>query len=165
MQADDEIERLVGELRARGDWQRTVLILLSDHSMDTTLQKTNLTSAFEDDGISGDDFVVVQNGSVDMVYLANRNAPGRFALLHRMRERALATDGVHEALYRAPNPEDGEGAHTLDGAHPGWRLAGRGPATWSLRTIRPAPSPIRARSTTRSPATTAGLRRATTSSP
>ena len=124
MQADDEIERLVGELRARGEWQRTVLILLSDHSMDTTLQKTNLTSAFEDDGISGDDFVVVQNGSVDMVYLANRDAPGRFALLHRMRERALATDGVHEALYRAPNPEDGDGAHTLDGVHPGWRLAG-----------------------------------------
>ena len=124
MQADHEIERLVGELRTRGEWERTVLILLSDHSMDTTVQKTNLTSAFEGDGISADDFVVVQNGSVDMVYLANRQAPGRFALLHKMRKRALATDGVNEALYREPNPEDGGDAHTLDGAHPGWRLAG-----------------------------------------
>ena len=124
MQADHEIERLVGDLRTRGEWERTVLILLSDHSMDTTVQKTNLTSAFEGDGISGDDFVVVQNGSVDMVYLANRQAPGRFALLHKMRKRALATDGINEALYREPNPEDGGDAHTLDGAHPGWRLAG-----------------------------------------
>ena len=41
-----------------------------------------------------------------------------------MRKRALATDGVNEALYREPNPEDGGDAHTLDGAHPGWRLAG-----------------------------------------
>ena len=37
MQADHEIERLVGELRTRGEWERTVLILLSDHSMDTTV--------------------------------------------------------------------------------------------------------------------------------
>ena len=124
MQADHEIERLVGDLRTRGEWERTVLILLSDHSMDTTVQKTNLTSAFEGDGISGDGFVVVQNGSVDMVYLADRQAPGRFALLHKMRKRALATDGVNEALYREPNPEDGEDAHTLDRAHPGWRVAG-----------------------------------------
>lgn len=123
-QADDEIERLVGELRARGEWERTVLILLSDHSMDTTPVKTNLTSAFEGAGISGDDFVMVQNGSVDMAYLTDRQAPGRFELLRRMRERALATDGVNEALYREPNPADGGTASTLAAVHPGWRLAG-----------------------------------------
>jgi hypothetical protein len=123
-QADDQIERLVGELRARGEWERTVLLLLSDHSMDTTLKKTNLTSAFEGAGVAGEDFVVVQNGSVDMVYLANRQAEGRFELLRRMRERALATDGVSEALYREPNPADGGTANTLAGAHPGWRMAG-----------------------------------------
>jgi hypothetical protein len=123
-QADHEIERLVDELRSRGEWSRTVLILLSDHSMDTTLMKTNLSSAFEGAGISGDDFVVVQNGSVDMAYLANRQSEGRFDLLRRMRASALATDGVNEALYREPNPEDGGTANTLDGAHPGWELAG-----------------------------------------
>ena len=123
-QADDQIERLVGELRARGEWERTVLVLLSDHSMDTTLKKTNLTSAFESAGVASDDFVVVQDGSVDTVYLANRRAEGRFELLRRMRERALATDGVNEALYREPNPADGGTAFTLAGAHPGWRLAG-----------------------------------------
>jgi arylsulfatase A-like enzyme len=124
VQADHEIQRLLDELRARGEWRRTVLILLSDHSMDTTLEKTNLTGAFESDGISGDDFVVVQNGSVDMIYLAKRQAAGRFELLRRMRERALATAGVSEALYREPNPEDGGDAHTLGARHPAWRIAG-----------------------------------------
>jgi phosphonoacetate hydrolase len=124
LQADHEIQRLVDELRSRDEWRRTVLILLSDHSMDTTLQKTNLTGAFEGGGISGDDFVAAQNGSVDMVYLANRQAGGRFELLRRMRERALATAGVNEALYREPNPEDGGDAHTLAAMHPAWQLAG-----------------------------------------
>ena len=59
-----------------------------------------------------------------MVYLANRRADGRFELLKRMRESALATDGVSEALYREPNPADGGAANTLDGVHPGWHLAG-----------------------------------------
>ncbi len=53
-QADDEIARLVGELQSRGEWERTVLILLSDHSMDTTLVKTNLKGAFTAGGISGE---------------------------------------------------------------------------------------------------------------
>jgi hypothetical protein len=123
-QADDEIARLVGELRSRGEWQRTVLILLSDHSMDTTITKTNLKGAFQSGGISPSDFVVVQNGSVDLVYLADRTSPNRFELLRRMRAQALATDGVNEALYREPNPADGGAANTLAGAHPSWHLDG-----------------------------------------
>jgi hypothetical protein len=122
--ADREIERLVDELEARGEWRRTVLVLLSDHSMDTTPMKTNLTSGFQAAGIAGGDFVAAENGSVDMIYLANRQSPGRFELLRRMRERALATPGVNEALYREPNPSDGGAANTLAGAHPAWRLDG-----------------------------------------
>ena len=123
-QADDEIGRLVGELQSRGEWQRTVLLILSDHSMDTTLVKTNLKSAFTGGGISSGDFVIVQNGSVDLVYLANRTSPDRFELLKRMRAQALATGNVQEALYREPNPADGGAANTLAGAHPAWHLDG-----------------------------------------
>ena len=43
-QADDQVERLVGTLRSRGEWKRTTVILVSDHSMDTTLLKVNATS-------------------------------------------------------------------------------------------------------------------------
>jgi Type I phosphodiesterase / nucleotide pyrophosphatase len=123
-QADDEIGRLVGELQSRGEWQRTVLIILSDHSMDTTLVKTNLKSAFTGGGVASDDFVIVQNGSVDLVYLADRTSPDRFELLERMRAEALATGNVQEALYREPNPADGGTANTLAGAHPAWHLDG-----------------------------------------
>ena len=122
-QADDEIERLVGELRARGEWGRTVMILLSDHSMDTTLTKTTLSDTLSSAGIPDDQYVAVQNGSVDAVYLANRKSPGRFELLKRMRAAALANPNVAEAFYRESNPADGGAAHTLAGARPGWRLA------------------------------------------
>lgn len=123
-QADDQIERLVELLRERGEWPRTVMILLSDHSMDTTLTKISTADAFDDAGIPDDDYVVVQNGGLDAVYLADRTDPGRFELLRRMRESALATEGVTEALYRQPNPADGGAEHTIAGTHPGWHTAG-----------------------------------------
>ena len=122
--ADDQVERLVGDLRARGEWQRTVLIVVSDHAMDTTLSKTTLTSRLNAAGISSDDFLVVQNGSVDAVYLANRRSPARFELLRRMRAAVLGAPGVGEALYREPNPADGGNRNTVDGAHPGWQASG-----------------------------------------
>ena len=66
----------------------------------------------------------LQNGGTDMVYLADRTSPDRFDLLQRMRAAALATSGIDEALYREPNPADGDAANTLDGVHPGWHLTG-----------------------------------------
>ncbi len=123
-QADDEIERLVGALRARGEWERTTLILASDHSMDTTPRKVSLTGAFEDGGIAESEFLATSTGSVDLVYVADRTSPARFELLARMRAIALDQPGVAEALYREPNPTDGGDANTLDGAHPNWHTAG-----------------------------------------
>lgn len=122
--ADAEIERLVSALKAQGEWDRTVLVLLSDHSMDTTPAKVTAADAFTGAGIAEDEFVIVQNGSLDSVYLADRTDPGRFALLARMRAAVLAQDGVSEALYREPNPSDGGDEHAVDTVHPQWRLAG-----------------------------------------
>ena len=52
-QADDEIERLVATLRARGEWERTVLIMVSDHSMDATPNKIVLTETLTEAGYRG----------------------------------------------------------------------------------------------------------------
>lgn len=124
-QADDEIARMVGQLKSRGEWERTVLILLSDHSMDSTVsQRTSLQSEFGDAGIPDDSYLVVDNGSVDSVYLANRTSPDRFTLLKRMREAALATGRVDEALYREDNAADGGDANTAAKVHPAWHVAG-----------------------------------------
>ena len=117
--ADDQIQRLVQKLRQRREWSRTALILVSDHSMDSVPQKVSLTDALTGGGIDESQFLVVQAGSSDYVYLANRKAAGRFALLKRMREIALATPGVSSAFYREPNPRDGGQAHTINRAFPG----------------------------------------------
>lgn len=124
-QADDEVERLVTALRERGEWERTVLILVSDHSMDSTSSKVSLTEALTDAGIPETEFVALNNeGSIDFVYLADRTDPARFELLKRMREIIAAQPGVSEVFYREPNPADGGKQHTLPRAHRAWRSLG-----------------------------------------
>ena len=49
--------------------------------------------ALTDGGIPEDCLQIVQDGSADYVYLAERTAPGRFELLKQMRQIALATPG------------------------------------------------------------------------
>jgi hypothetical protein len=124
--ADDQIERLVTTLRARGDWERTVLILLSDHSMDQVPTKVNLESVLEDAGIPADAFNAVQgdNGMASHIYLADRESKDRFALLKRMRDALAAHPSVETALYREPNPADGNKAKTLARARPEWHVEG-----------------------------------------
>ena len=123
-QADDEIERLVGTLRARGDWGRTVMILVSDHGMDATPSRLTLTEVLTDAGIAETEFLAVDNGSADFIYLADRASPERFELLRRMRAAILAEPQVTEVLYREPNPLDAGKTYTVDRMHPGWNSAG-----------------------------------------
>ncbi|UJA19644.1 hypothetical protein HJD18_05065 [Thermoleophilia bacterium SCSIO 60948] len=122
--ADAQIERLVGTLRGERIWKRSVLMLVSDHSMDSTPQKVSLGDAFEAEGIDPEDFLAVQNGSLDSIYLADRRSKSRFALLRKMRSAALDVDGVDEVLYRRPNPSDGGRRHTVGRVHPGWHTGG-----------------------------------------
>ena len=124
--ADAEIERLVTTLRDRGDWERSVLILLSDHSMDQVPTKVNLESVLEDAGVPEDSFNAVQgdNGMAAHIYLADRESPDRFALLKQMRDALAAHPSVAAALYREQNPRDGDAANTLAGARPEWHVEG-----------------------------------------
>lgn len=119
---DAQLQRFVEQQKALGLWDRTTIFLISDHSMDTTLQKTSLGQRFAP--ADADRVEIIQNGSVDMVYLKDRSAPDRFELLARLRATALGTEGVDEALYRQANPADGGDAQTLDRVHPGWNIAG-----------------------------------------
>jgi predicted AlkP superfamily pyrophosphatase or phosphodiesterase len=122
--ADRQMKRFVTQQKALGLWSRTVMFVVSDHSMATTNRKTSLTDLFLAAGIPQEAFLIVANGGTDMVYLTDRTASDRFELLSRMRQAALSGSGIDEALYRQPNPLDGEALHTLDAAHPGWRLNG-----------------------------------------
>ena len=115
--ADAQIKRLVDELKARGEWSRTTLILLSDHSMDTTPRLTNLTKRLSAaKGVRSKDFLTVLNGSADMVYLADRKSRRRHVLLKRMRAAALRTPG----RGRGPVPPAQPGRRRAQ-AHPARR--------------------------------------------
>jgi hypothetical protein len=122
--ADGEIRRLVDALKARKEWERSVVIVLSDHSMDATLKKTRLSDILDEQGIDESAYTVIGNGSAAMLYLTDRTSPARFELLKRIRAAALSSSAVTEALYREPNPQDEGTAHTIDGVHPGWHAAG-----------------------------------------
>ncbi len=133
--ADAQIRRFVDAQRDLGLWgSRTVLLIVSDHSMETTPEKTSLADRFGSAGIPSDSYTVVQNGSASLVYLTNRRDPARFDLLRRMREAAIGPGAaaaqisgagpISEALYREDNPADGGAAHTLAAVHPAWALGG-----------------------------------------
>ena len=125
--ADGQIKRFVRQQKKLGLWSSTVMFVLSDHSMGTTDRKVSLTERLVAAGIPREAFSIAANGGTDMVYLSDRTSPQRFDLLRRMREAALSdtgTTGIDEALYREPNPQDGDQAHTLEAVHPGWHLAG-----------------------------------------
>ena len=122
--ADGEIQRLVAALKERKEWDRSVVIILSDHSMDTTTTKTRLSDVLDEQGIDESAYTVIGNGSAAMLYLSDRTAKDRFELLKRMRDAALSSPDISEALYREPNPADGGDRFTIDGVHAGWRAAG-----------------------------------------
>jgi hypothetical protein len=122
--ADREVERFVQALRDEKILDRSVILLVSDHSMDTTGNKISTDLRFRAAGIDSSAYTIVLNGSAELIYLNNRTDPGRFELLKRMRAAALGLGGATEALYREPNPVDGGAANTLDAVHPAWKLAG-----------------------------------------
>ena len=126
--AQVQVRRFVDQQKKIGRWGRTVLIVVSDHSMGSTPGEISLTEVFIKAGIPADRFSVVGNGSLDMVYLADRAGADRNELLKRMRQVALgASNGkvsIDEALYRLPNAADGGERYTLLRNHPQWRMKG-----------------------------------------
>jgi hypothetical protein len=122
--ADLQLRRLVDELQDSGRWERTVFMVTADHSMDWSLRDhaLNLAPVFEADALLAGEVVAADNGGACLYALRCPEDPRAGERLARMRELALATDGVEEALYLRPNPVDGGEAHWLGRVHPTWRL-------------------------------------------
>ena len=90
--ADEQIKRFVRQQKKLDLWSRTVMFIVSDHSMATNERKTSLTEIFTAAGIPTSSYLIVQNGGTDFVYLADPAAADRDDLLRRMRQAALAAD-------------------------------------------------------------------------
>jgi hypothetical protein len=126
--ADAAIGRLLDELRARGRWERSVVIVTSDHGFDEVAPtparpepRIALSRRFADAGLRG--VRVVGDGGVAHVYAeaiaADAMEVGDAATaLGWAAALAWRELGVAEVLARLPL----SGVPSLAAAHPGWHL-------------------------------------------
>ena len=151
----DEIQRLVEALKARGEWERTVLILVSDHSMDATPNKLVLTDVLADAGIAESEFLAVDNGSIDLIYLANREAAAAGTSCSRAcaPRSSPPTGSPRRSIASPTRPTAATPTRSAPCTAPGTPPAS-GPATCSSSRNPATRSASRARARTRCPATT-----------
>ncbi len=132
-QVDDWIGVLVAQLQSSGQWERTVLMVVSDHSMVFTLSgdsrfNVDVGAALEQVEIdnardAGSSFLFSDNGGAGFVYLLDPADPDGPSLLAQAYAAIAALDGVEDVLYRQPNAADPAG-RVLGEVHPDWHLAG-----------------------------------------
>jgi hypothetical protein len=124
--ADAQIRRFVNNQKRLGIWDRTVMMVVADHSMGDTpqLSKISIADTLTAAGVPASSFTVVGNGSAAHVYLNDRRDPAAGRLLKRMREAVSGVPGITDALYRRPNPADGKRRHTIAKQRPDWGLGG-----------------------------------------
>jgi hypothetical protein len=120
---DTNLRLFVEQLKQDGRWDSTALIFTADHSMDWSLPTStvSLFPQFEDDPLLAGEVFVAQNGGAALYSLLDRESPQADARLARMREIAVATEGVDEALFREPNPLAGGEEFFVGRVHPDWR--------------------------------------------
>lgn len=132
--ADEQIGKLVDELKRSGKWQHSTVIVTADHNFGDTVNPEN--TIFFDEMFAGMDasrFEVVNHGGSASVFLTDLddlNGPlrrGQRRTLKELRRRAVATKGVTGAFYRLPTTIPGTDvldANTLEHSHPRWHLDG-----------------------------------------
>ncbi len=130
-QVDTWIQTLVQQLQASGEWEDTVMVITSDHSMNFTLTsdpRWNIDTAAALQQVEvdagrepGSTFLVSNNGGASFVYLVDPDDAERAALLEAAYDALAGLEGVEETLYRVPNDFDPDGA-VLQTLHPDWNL-------------------------------------------
>ena len=138
-QSDKLIGSIVAALRGNGMWERTVLVINSDHSMDWSNNAdpstaVDLATALEADERTTGRFFVSENGGAGLVYLLDPTAADADEVLAAAREVLVGLDGIGEVLYREPNPLDP--GNDLDAVHPSWNLSGTDRAGELFVTVR-----------------------------
>jgi arylsulfatase A-like enzyme len=109
---DQQVGRFIDLLKSSGRWRSSVVIVLADHSMDWSSPEdyVDLASVFEGEPSLAGKVQVADNGGADLCYWTGA-ASGRSAAVAKMRQLALATDGVLSAhlpaaLRLGPNAGD-----------------------------------------------------------
>jgi arylsulfatase A-like enzyme len=121
---DIQVGRFIDLLKDSGRWENSVVIVLADHSMDWSRPQSiiNLNSQFEGDEQLAGNYVIADNGGADLLYWTGPEE-GREAGVARMRELALATQGVlsvHRPAKLRLGPEAGD---LVVYCEAGWRFS------------------------------------------
>ena len=104
---DTLISVFIQSLQQAGRWERTVMLVVSDHGMDWSLLPSfvDLDAALAATG----GLFVSYNGGTASVYLSDqteRGTPAGHARLKAAREIIAGVTGVENAWYVRPNPQD-----------------------------------------------------------
>ena len=121
---DQQVTRFVDKLKELDLWRRSVVIVLADHSMDwsTPHQVINLQPKMDADPLLAGHVTIADNGGADLLYWTGP-AGERAAAIDRMRQIALATEGVlsaHRPAELRLGPEAGE---LVVFCRAGWRFS------------------------------------------
>jgi len=121
---DAQVGRFVDLLKDTGRWEHSVVVVLADHSMDWSLAHKiiNLHSAFAAVPSLAGKVQIADNGGADLLYWTGPRS-GRDAALRKMRDVALAADGVlsvHSPASLRLSPLAGD---LVVYAQAGWRFS------------------------------------------
>jgi ectonucleotide pyrophosphatase/phosphodiesterase family member 5 len=121
---DTELARFESFLRTTGRWERTVWILLADHSMDFSVPTNliGLRARFDADPTLAGKVQVSQNGGADLAYWTGPSS-GRTAAVARMRAIATATPGVESVFTPGDLGLGPEAGDLVALCRQGWRFS------------------------------------------
>ncbi|RVW02454.1 alkaline phosphatase family protein [Rhodococcus spongiicola] len=121
---DAAVQKFVDFLRASGRWERSVLIVLADHSMDwsSPLGLIGLDHPLNTDPALAGRIRIAQNGGVDLVYFVGDDAE-RADAVERIKRIALGVPGV-ESVHSPAEFDLGDLAGDVVAlCAPGWRFS------------------------------------------
>lgn len=129
---DRQVQRFVDALKAGGQWENAVVIVLADHSMDwsTPDRVVSLAAPLAADPLLAGNVQIADNGGADLLYWTGP-ARQREDAIGRMREIARGQEGVLAAYPRTAHwlrlgPEAGD---VVVFCQAGWRFSDPDPVT------------------------------------
>jgi hypothetical protein len=119
-----QLARFVGHLQRTGRWASSVVVVLSDHSMDWSLPLSlvHLTGRLDDDPLLAGRFAIAQNGGADLLYWTGP-ADDRAVAVDRMRQLATTAPGVLSVHDPATLNMGAEAGDLVVFCKAGWRFS------------------------------------------
>ena len=129
---DEQVGRFVDALKSSGRWERSIVIVLADHSMDWSVPQNvvSLSSVLEADPMLAGKVQIADNGGADLLYWTGPDSE-RASAVARMRAVVTTVPGVL-ASHAQTNPwlrVGPEAGDVVVFCQAGWRFSDPNPVT------------------------------------